>query len=301
MARKVLVGPSVMGPEPLARLAAEGFEVIPNPYGRKYARAELVALLKGVDGILAGLEPLDKEVLAGSTLKVVSRVGSGMSNVDTAAAKAFGIKVYSTPDGPTLAVAEMAVGNLLCLLRGVHLMNGDLHGRKWAKIVGGQLAGRVVAVIGFGRIGRRVASLLSALGARIIAVDPFLVDAPPGVQVMGLEKALEAADVVTLHSSGEERLIGAAELARTRKGVIVMNAARAGLLDEEALADSVESGHVAGAWLDVFSQEPYSGRLCALPQVILTPHTASYTAEGRLKMERDAVDNLLAGFGFPAP
>lgn len=295
---KVLVGPSVMGPGPLGKLAAHGFQVVPNPFGRKYARAELIGLLDGIDGILAGLEALDREVLERSKLKVLSRVGSGMSNVDVAAAKALGIQVFSTPDGPTLAVAEMAVGNLLCLLRQTHIMSRDLHERKWTKIVGGQLHGRTVAVVGFGRIGRKVASLLSLLGAHIIAVDPWLEDNPPGVRVMDLASALREADVITLHSSGEDRLLGRAELASAKKGVIILNAARAGLLDEDALADAIESGAVAGAWLDVYSVEPYQGRLCSLPQVILTPHTASYTVEGRLKMETEAVDNLLVGFGI---
>lgn len=295
---KILVGPSVMGPAPLARLERNGFEVIPNPYSRKYTRAELQVLLAGVDGILAGLEPLDREVLSASTLKVISRVGSGLANVDIPAAESMGIKVLSTPNGPTLAVAELVVGTLICLLRDVAIMNRDLHDGKWTKIVGLQLAGKKVAVIGFGRIGRTVAGMLGGLGAEIIAVDPYLKDPPGGVRVMALEPALREAEVITLHCSGEGQVLGPAEFRLLKKGAFVLNAARAGLLDEGALIEALDSGAVAGAWLDVFPHEPYKGKLSGMKGVILTPHVASYTQEGRVKMEMDAVENLLAGFGI---
>ncbi|MDB5047905.1 MAG: phosphoglycerate dehydrogenase [Fibrobacteres bacterium] len=299
---KILVGPSVMGPAPIAKLAKQGFEVVPNPYSRKYTRAELQELLVGVDGILAGLEPLDREVLAASRLKVISRVGSGLANVDIPAAESLGIKVFSTPNGPTLAVAELVVGSLICLLREIQIMNRDLHEGKWTKIVGLQLAGKKIAVVGFGRIGRTVAGMLAGLGAEIIAVDPFLKEGPPGIQVMDLDAAVRTADVITLHCSGEDRVLGPAEFRAMKKGAFVLNAARAGLLDEAALIEALENGTVAGAWLDVFPQEPYKGKLSGMRQVLLTPHVASYTQEGRIKMEMDAVDNLLAGFGIgPVP
>ena len=173
---KVLIGPSTFGEQdktPLNCLRENGFEIIGNPYKRKLTEDEVIKLLsKNVAGLIAGLEPLNRKVLSKTGLKVISRCGSGVSNVDLEAAAEMGIKVYSTPQGPTTAVAELTVGVLLNLLRRVSFMDNQLHAGKWAKQTGYQLEGKIVAIIGFGRIGRKVAALLKAFGAKLIAVDP---------------------------------------------------------------------------------------------------------------------------------
>src|SRR5207253_7609780 len=130
---------------------------------------------------------------------------SGMSNVDVSAAAELGIAVYSTPDAPVAAVAELVLGGILSLLRGIPAMNQGLHSRKWEKRIGQQLAGKTVAVVGFGRIGRKVAKLLEAFDARVIPVDPL------NAEFMSLEKAFSSADVITLHASGEQCVIGPRE------------------------------------------------------------------------------------------
>lgn len=170
MKERVLIGPSTFAAidkQPLEALKADGLEVILNPFGRKLSKDELLGFLPRVKGLLAGLEPLDKEVLEKSELKVISRCGSGLDNVDLIAAKNLGIKVYSTPDAPVAAVAELVVGALISLLRFLAEMNNDLHSGKWAKKIGAQLSGKTVVIIGFGRIGRYVAGLLKPFGAKI--------------------------------------------------------------------------------------------------------------------------------------
>lgn len=298
MSSKILLGPSSFAETdktPLNRLLSAGYDVIDNPYKRKLTKSELLELLTpDVIGIVAGLEPLDREVLYSSQLRVVSRVGSGMSNVDIDAAKEFGIAVCSTPNGPTAAVAELTIGALLSLLRMIPLMDQALHRGEWSKKIGVQLEGKAIAVIGFGRIGRRVAELLASFKVKLLVVDPYLEKSFSGDYVrMSLREALAQADIVSLHSSGEECIIGEREFALLKDGVFLLNVARGGLIAEEALVKALEEGKVAGAWLDTFSKEPYTGALCQFPNVVLTPHVGSYTLECRKQMETEAVDNLL--------
>jgi len=290
--KRILLGPSSFAEQdkaPLQKLLNDGFEVINNPYKRKLTKAELLDLLPGVSGLIAGLEPLDREVLTKSDLKVVSRCGSGLSNIDLAAAKELGIIIKNTPQGPVTAVAELTVGCLLSLLRHVLQMDADLHQKKWTKMMGKQLSDMQVAVIGYGNIGKKVGALLSAFGAKVLPVDPQL---PNSVD---LGSALKQADVVSLHCSGEACLLGKDQINLMKKGAYLLNAARGSLVDEAALVEALKKGQIAGAWIDAFQQEPYAGPLTQFTQVILTPHVGSYTLECRRQMEMESVDNLISG------
>jgi D-3-phosphoglycerate dehydrogenase / 2-oxoglutarate reductase len=297
---KVLIGPSSFAEEnraPHERLVEAGFQVVGNPFRRKFTKEETPALLgKDIAGLVAGLETLDREVLTQSGLKVVSRCGAGMANVDLEAARELGIRVYNTPFGPTQAVAEMTVGCLLSLVRQVPQMDRALHGRRWDKRVGRQLKGMTVLLVGLGRIGSAVARLLEPFEVNLVASDPGLEQGAMPYPLVSLDEGLARADVVALHASGQDCLLGRREFGLLRPGAFVLNAARGEVLDEEALREALDSGQVAGAWLDTFGQEPYEGPLAGYEQVILTPHVGSYTAEGRLQMELDAVENLIRAF-----
>ena len=299
MKQKVLIGPSsfaALDPAPMDMLIKAGFEVANNPFGRKLSKKELIELIPGVTGLIAGLETLDEEVMFKSQLKVISRCGSGLSNVNLDAAKDLGIKVFSTPYGPTSAVAELTLGALLSLLRMIPLMDRDLHAGRWNKKIGTQLEGKTIAIIGFGRIGRRVAELLAPFKTRILVVDPFLQNFKEDLPVLTMEEALPLADIITIHSSGDNQIIGPREFAFMKQGVFLLNAARGELINEGSLLNALDSGQVAGVWLDTFEREPYEGLLTHYEQVILTPHIGSYTYEGRLQMEMDAAENLIQGF-----
>jgi len=297
--RKILIGPSSFSEAdktPLMRLLSAGYEVVSNPYKRKLIQEELLHLLTDdVVGLIAGLELLDREVLQKSKLKVISRVGTGLSNVDLAAAKELGIEVYSTPDAPTEAVAELTIGAMLSLIRMIPQMDYALHKGEWVKKIGFQLEGKTVAIIGFGRIGRRVAELLIPFKVKLMVVDPYLGEEISNYYTkLPLEQALASADIITIHSSGEDCILNEREFSLMKQGVFLLNAARGRLISEEALLKSIENGRIAGAWLDTFQSEPYSGSLCRFPNVILTPHAGSYTQECRKQMEIEAVDNLLS-------
>ena len=295
---KILIGPSsfaALDSSPMDRLLEEGCYVIDNPFKRKLTKSELIDLLsEGITGLIAGLEPLDREVLEGSSIKVISRCGSGLSNVDLQAAEELGIEVCFTPEGPTSAVAELSLGAMLSLLRMIPLMNKELHEGRWTKEIGLQLEGKTVVIIGFGRIGKKLASLLAPFNVRILAVDPHLEKSIDYIPLVPLNQALTEADIVTLHCSGDDCVLGEGEFQHIKQGAFLLNAARGALIDEKALISALEEGKIAGAWLDTFEQEPYTGPLLKYPQVILTPHVGSYTSECRKKMEMEAVQNLIA-------
>lgn len=299
MKKRILIGPSSFAEtdsEPLDKLIANEFEVIKNPFRRKLTTEELTKLLRGVEGLIAGLETLNREVLEHSELKVISRCGSGMSNVDVDAAKELGIKVVSTPDAPVNSVAELTVGMMIELIRYVYQMNVDLHNGRWTKKIGNELECRTVAIIGFGRIGRRVAELLRSFHSRIIAVDPNCSGMVDEVPIVSLQKALSQADIITIHASTEDMILGEKEFASMKRGIFLLNCARGSIINESQLLHALKDGHVAGAWLDCFAEEPYKGPLIHYPQVILTPHIGTYTVECRRQMEMESVDNLIMAF-----
>ncbi len=294
--KKVFISTSSFGevdPAPVNALANAGFEIFLNPFKRKLTKAESLNLFPGFDGLIAGLETLDEEVLNNSGFKVIARCGAGLSNVDLATARRLNILVYSTPEAPVTAVAELTLGAMLSLLRMVPQMNFDLHAGKWQKRVGDQLHGKTVAIIGYGRIGRKVGELLKAFQAKVVVVDPR----PKGeTGILSLPQALAMADIITVHADGQEQIIGPHEFSLMNDGVYVLNASRGEVINEAALVQALRTKKVAGAWCDVFNQEPYEGPLREFPQVILTPHAASYTRECRQEMEMQAAQHVIAGF-----
>lgn len=282
---------------PLDLLGSKDLVVVPNPYGRKLTEDEIIDHLQGVDGLLAGLEPLNSNVFQRCPqLKAIARVGIGMDNVDLDAAEAAGIKVSNTPEGPTEAVAEMTLASALVLSRSILPANNDIHQKRWSKSIGTGLKNTDVLIIGYGRIGRRVAELLLGFGAHIIVCDPVVNqdDLQLNERLVELTDGLKSADIITLHAGGNDLILTTAEFEIMKKGVIILNSARGHLIDENALINALDTGRVASAWLDVFPKEPYTGKLTEYDQILLTPHISTYTAQCRKDMELAAVNNLLS-------
>jgi D-3-phosphoglycerate dehydrogenase len=294
----ILIGPSTFGSfdaAPLARIESAGFEIRRNPVGRKMSKDELAQALIGATGIVAGLEPLSRDVLERSQLKVISRCGVGMDNVDIAAAKSLGIRVYSTPNAPTTAVAELTLGVMITLLRNVSYMDRQLHAGVWEKLSGPQLSGKTVTIVGLGRIGLKVASYLRAFGVTVLGVDPARQGEIEGIPVVSLDRALAESHIVSIHASGSIQILGDREFSVMRKGTYVINTGRGGLINEASLCTALENGTVAGGWLDTFAEEPYLGPLQKYKQMVLTPHIGYSSDEARRQMEMEAAENLLAG------
>ncbi len=307
MTFRVAIGPSSFGDEddaPLKMLAEANVEVVPNALKRRLIEEEIVAHLEGVDGLIAGLEPLNSRVLlsAQPRLRAIARVGIGMDNVDIDAAQELGITVSNTPDEPARAVAEMTLTALLALGRELVPANTALHAGEWKKSIGVGLIGAKLLIVGYGRIGRQVADLARAFGAEILVADPYLDadDFQHGEHQVSLLDGLRKADAISLHAGGTDMLIGPEQFWEMQDGVVLLNSARAQLVDEDALVDALASGKLRGAWFDVFWEEPYSGRLLGFEQVLLTPHIATYTRQCRVSMETAAVRNLLRDLGIEA-
>ncbi|HBG47494.1 MAG TPA: hydroxyacid dehydrogenase [Deltaproteobacteria bacterium] len=306
--KKVLISTTSFGKHdytPVDLLTQSGFEPVMNPYGRTLRRDEVIDLASGASGIIAGTEPLDRTVLEKLPgLRIISRCGAGLDNVDMAAARRFGVEVYSTPYGPTLAVAELTVALALNLMRRVTEMDREIRAGMWQKMMGSLLSGKRLGILGFGRIGRKVAELMLPFGVDIFYCDPCRAKDEPGCRAAGLRELLSWAEIVTVHAAPPgtaKRVIGKAELALMRQGSCLINTSRGGVVDEAALYEALIEKRISGAALDVFEEEPYSGRLRELKNVILTPHIGSYAKEARVGMELAAVNNLLAGFGVGAP
>ncbi len=285
---------------PLQQLLRQGFQIVTNPHKRKLTEDEIIELLKdGAVGLIAGIEPLTARVLqAALKLKVISRCGAGLDSVDLTAAQQHGIAVLNTPEAPAQAVAELTMGFILSLLRQISPIDRAVRNGEWPRTQGRLLAAQTVGIVGLGHIGRRVARLCQAFEAAVIAHDPFAVLVPEGVNLVSMEQLLASADVVTLHlpySSTTHHLLDAKAFAAMKPEAIVVNAARGGLVDEDALADALTSGKVSAAALDVFEQEPYQGALLALNNVTVTSHVGSLARESRQRMEIEAAENLLQG------
>jgi D-3-phosphoglycerate dehydrogenase / 2-oxoglutarate reductase len=284
---------------PLDRLKEANIQYVINPLGKKLSKKEIIQLAKDVDCIIAGTELLNKQVLNNlPKLKIISRCGVGTDNVDHVTAENLGIKVFNTPYGPTLAVAELTVGLILDLLRKVTQMDRELRTGVWKKWMGNLLHDKKIGMVGFGRIGQKVAKLLLAFGVEIGYCDISKVCCNLPCTCKELKDLLAWADIISLHlsSSRENELIFSEnEIQQMKKGAWFVNVARGALVDEEALFKALKEGHLSGAALDVFEKEPYSGPLSTLENVILTPHIGSYALEARVFMEKQAVENLITG------
>lgn len=273
-----------------------GYAVTFNPYGRKLKPDEVVKVAGEAVGIIAGTETISADMLSGlPRLKVISRCGVGMENVDLEAARRHGIMVFNTPDAPTEAVAELAIGLILNLLRKTSRMDRAVRSGVWEKLMGNLLSGKHVGIIGFGRIGKRVAELLTAFGCEVIYYDPFIKEKSPGFKSVSMAELLKTSDIVTVHASTKETILRGSEISSMKKGGWLVNISRGEAVDEDALYSALKSGHLAGAAMDVFKEEPYKGPLIELNNVVLTPHVGSYAKESRVQMEKQAVENLLKG------
>ncbi len=301
MMHKILITTSSFAkndPKLVHNIREEGFDVIFNPYGHKLTEEEVSDLIDQHQpfGMIAGVEPLTGRVLKKArSLRIISRCGIGLDSIDLNAAKDMGIVVTNTPDAPTIPVAELTLGMILSLLRRIHISDASIRKGNWGRPMGKLLHGKTVGIIGCGRIGTYLAKLLAPFGCKVIGYD-VVQKKSEFYQSVSLNQILNEANIVTLHipySSEDYHFMNAERIDAMKQGAILVNTARGGLVDEDALYDALVCGHLSGAAIDCFEQEPYNGKLKDLDNVLLTAHIGSYAKEGRCMMERQAVENLL--------
>jgi D-3-phosphoglycerate dehydrogenase len=276
-------------------------ELVFNPLGRPLAEDELIPLLWDCDGYIAGLDFVTKKVLdACSLLKVISRYGAGVDRVDLEAAKAKGIPVCNTPGANAQAVADLAFALALCAARKIPMLDRKTREGQWVRSTGIELFGKTMGILGLGAIGKGVAKRAQGFSMKVLAYDPFINEqyaAQNDITPVDFDTLIRTADIISLHlplNEETKHIVSEEVMKRMKPGVILINTARGGLIDEYAANEFLRSGHLGGLGLDAYEQEPPgASALFELDNVVATPHTASHTSEATANMAAMSVQNLI--------
>lgn len=306
MKKKILISPGSYGKinnDALDLLSASGFEYELNPYGKTLTEEQCIELLADKVGLIAGTEPITRNTFEKNPqLKYVCRFGVGMNNVDLDAANSLGIPVENTPSGHVEGVAELCLGGMLSICRHIGNAHHQMKTGIWRKPMGNLLKEKVIGMIGFGQVAKRLAELLQPFNVTILALDVnWDKEAATrlNVQQVELKELLGKSDIVSLHlplMESTKNTIGKLELDQMKEDVIVVNTSRGGLIDEDALYSFLSRYEKSRAYIDTFDNEPYNGPLVGLDNILLTPHMGSYAKEVRINMEMETVEKTIAFF-----
>lgn len=285
-------------------LDAHSIEAVTPPVVQALSEAELLELVPGMDGIVVGDDPLTATVLARAHgLRAIAKWGVGIDNIDLDAARDRGIRVTNTPGAFGDEVADVVIGYLVLLARGLHRIDREVRHGEWAKPEGVSLAGRTIGVVGLGDIGAAVAKRTLAMGMHVLGSDPDVarrdLAQQAGVQIVQVDQLLPMVDVVSLNcplTPQTFHMLDSAALGRLRPRAWIINAARGGLIDEPALVEALAEGRVGAAALDVFETEPLplDSPLRGMDNVILGSHNASNTRDAVERTSARAIENLIA-------
>ncbi len=279
----------------------ENIEVITNPFGRVLTEEEMKELVKDVDGLIVGIDPVTSEVLkSANKLRVISKYGVGVDNIDLEASKRRNIIVTNTPGANSNAVAELTVGLIINVLRKINLSDKKTREGNWDRFIGNELSEKTLGVIGTGSIGKRVVELLRGFNLRVLCFDKY-----PDYEwalrekvfYVTLQELLEKSDVITIHvplTNETYHMISERELNMLKRNAVIINTSRGGIVDEKALYNFLKEGRILGAGLDVFEKEPpIDSPLLKLDNVVVTSHIGAHTEEAVINMARIAVENLV--------
>lgn len=302
---KVLVTPTSLQPgkneAALAPLREFADELVFNSTGKPLSEDDLIPLLQGCDGYVAGLDSVTRKVMeACPDLKVISRYGAGYDRVDIAAAKELGIKVTNTPGVNAQAVGELAFGLILALARKIPYLNAETRKGNWVRSTGMELKGKTIGILGLGAIGKVVATCAKGFGMTVLAYDPYINEEyckANQIENVTFEDLMKRSNVVSLHLpllESTHHMINAESLSLLPDGAILVNASRGGIIDEDAAYEALKSGKLSGLGLDAFEVEPPTGsKLFEFDNVIATPHTGAHTKEATDNMANASVKNLI--------
>ncbi len=293
------------------KLGAAGLDMLDKAADAAYdmktglSKEELLAIIPEYDGLIirSDTRPDADVIAAGKKLKVIGRAGIGVDNIDIAAATNHGVVVMNTPGSNSVATAEQTMALMLAVTRYTVPAHNSLAAGEWnrAQFAGTELFGKVLGIVGLGRIGRLVAERAKAFGMTVLAHDPFVKAeeaAALDVSLVDLDQVLSQADYLTLHTAvtpATTQMINDSAIKKMKKGVVIVNVARGKLIDEAALADALQNGHVKAAALDVYTSEPPAADnpLLGLPNVLHTPHLGASTAEAQRNVSTQIVSKVL--------
>jgi len=302
---KILITPTSFKPDKggpaMELLRSFSTDLVFNPQGKPLSEDELIPLLADCEGFIAGLDFITRKVIENAPkLKVISRYGAGFDRVDLAAAKERGVVVCNTPGVNANAVADLAFALLLCIARKVPLLDRKTKEGDWTRSTGFELYGKTIGILGLGAVGKAVAKRASGFSMKIMAYDPFInweYAEANNIIATSLDEVIKEADFISLHLPlfDETRNIINGDIMKTmKKGAVIINTARGGLIDENAAYELLKSGHLGGLGLDAFEAEPPGASpLFTLDNVVVTPHTGAHTTEATAAMADLSVRNLI--------
>ena len=290
---------------PLDLLEQHNIDYLINPLNKKLTEDELSDMVSDFDLIIAGTEPITKNVMnAASNLKMISRVGIGLDNVDLLEAKKQNIIVSYTPDAPAPAVAELTIGLMLTLLRYVQLSNMEMHNGKWHRFFGRRLSEVTIGIIGVGRIGKGVIEHLKGFDAPKILLndtgeymqDWSSIEGEGNIKWVDKDIIYQLADIISIHTpltAQTKNMIKKDQLLSMKEDAVIINTARGGIINEQDLYEVMQKNHLSGAAIDVFDFEPYNGNLKEIERCILTAHMGSMSVDCRTRMEIEATEEAV--------
>jgi len=301
---KILITPrsfASISDKPINMLTEKGYVIQRNNTGRPYEKGEMLKLIRDVDGIIIGIDELSAETIKkANALKVISKYGTGLDNIDTNMATNKKIVVTNTPTANVNAVADLTFGLILSLARRIPEADKKMKSGKWEKIIGKSVWKKTVGIIGLGKIGKQVAKRAQGFEMNILVFD-LIKDKKfalrYGMKYVNLEKLLQNSDYITIHiplNDATRGMISYKELGKVKKEAFLINTSRGGIVDEEALYNALRNNNLRGAALDVYNNEPpRESPLKELDNVIMTPHIGAYTEEAIDNMSIQAAQNLI--------
>jgi len=304
--KKIFISTSSFGDyssKPIKLLESNGCVVELNKKRQKLDKNECIKFYHQYDGIIAGTELFDQEVLeSAKNLKVISRVGVGIDNIDTQYASKKSIMIYKSTIRPSLAVSELVLGLIIDLIRKITIQNNELKIGNWKKQMGSLLSGKTLGIIGFGNIGKTLLKITQGLELNYLVYDIIQdknYNEIKNINYCSLKNLLQKSDIISIHLSmtnDNRQLISYEEFNLIKNDAILINTARGEIIDENALLYALNNELIGAVGLDVYEHEPYNGPLKNFDNVILTPHIGSYAKETRIAMEMEAVENILMAF-----
>ncbi|ADL08627.1 phosphoglycerate dehydrogenase [Thermosediminibacter oceani] len=305
MRKKVLITPRSFGKTsnvPFEMLKKYDYEILINNSGKPYEESELIKIIRDVDGIIVGLDKITSNVLKNAKkLKVITKYGVGVDNIDIEEADKLGVKITYTPGANTESVADLTFSLMLCLSRNVIKLDNIVRSNKWEKIIGCEVYGKTLGIVGTGNIGRSVAKRATGFDMRILAYDKY----PDydfanklGVKYVDKKTLFEEADFITLHlplNKETYHFVDEEEFNLMKNTAYIINTSRGGIINEAVLYNALKNKKIAGAALDVFEEEPpLNSKLFELDNLILSPHCGAATIEASERMAIMAVEGLIS-------